>query len=50
MEYLRFHGEYDDMPLEEVIATYAKEYGKSSDSLTGDFDAEVEAETRDLAS
>ena len=50
MEYIRFHGEYDDMPLEEMIACFAKHYGPKSASPGGDFDQEVDDETRDLAS
>jgi transglutaminase-like putative cysteine protease len=50
MEYIRFHGEYDDMPLEEMIACFAKHYGPSIESPGGDFDKEVDEETRDLAS
>lgn len=50
MEYLRFHGEYDDMPLDEMIACFVKHYGPSPESPGGDFDQEVEDETRDLAS
>lgn len=50
MEYLRFHGEYDDMPLDEMTACFVEHYGPSPKSLGGDFDQEVEDETRDLAS
>jgi len=51
MEYLRFRGEYDDVPLDEMMATFVKHY--SSDMVetpSGDFDREVEEETRSKAS
>lgn len=50
MEYLRFHGEYDDMPLDQMIACFAENYGPNKRSPGGDFDKEVDEETRDLAS
>ena len=50
MEYLRFHGEFDDLPFEDMLACFMKHYSpKLSNDLTGDFDEDVEAETRDLA-
>jgi len=51
MEYLRFRGEYDDVPLDEMIATFVKHY--SSDMVEtpgGDFDRDVDEETRSEAS
>jgi hypothetical protein len=51
MEYIRFHGEYDDLPLDEMLAAFAEHYAPSmTESPEGDFDHEVEDETRDLAS
>ena len=51
MEYLRFHDEYDDLPLDEIMASYAKHYsGALYEAPRGDFDREVEEETRNEAS
>ena len=51
MEYIRFHGEYDYLPLDEMLAAFAEHYAPSmTESPEGDFDQEVEDETRDLAS
>jgi transglutaminase-like putative cysteine protease len=50
MEYIRFHGEYDDMPLDEMIACFAKHYGKNDAPPDGDFDEDVDQETRDAVS
>ena len=51
MEYLRFRGEYDDVPLEEMMATFVKHYsGDMVETPSGDFDREVEEETRSEAS
>ena len=50
MEYLRFHDEYDDVPLDEIMATFVEHYsGSMYDPPGGDFDREVEEETRDEA-
>ena len=50
MEYLRFHDEYDDLPLDEMMAIYAKHYPNlMGRGPTGDFDRDVEEETRDKA-
>jgi transglutaminase-like putative cysteine protease len=47
MEYLRFHDEYDDLPLDEIMASYAKHYsGALYEAPRGDFDRDVEEETR----
>ena len=47
MEYLRFHGEYDDLPLDEIMATYAKRYsGTMHEASDDDFDRDVDKETR----
>jgi transglutaminase-like putative cysteine protease len=51
MEYLRFHGEYDDVPLDEIMAAFVRHYsGNLYDAPSGDFEREVEEETRDEAS
>jgi transglutaminase-like putative cysteine protease len=48
MEYLRFHGEYDDLPLDEIITSYVKHYsGTMYDTSGHDFDQDVEEETHD---
>ncbi|MGD8609198.1 MAG: transglutaminase family protein [Myxococcales bacterium] len=45
MEYLRFHDEYDDVPVDEIMATFSKYYaGMVDQPLAGDFDADVERE------
>jgi transglutaminase-like putative cysteine protease len=47
MEYLRFRGEHDDVPLDEMMATFVKHYsGSMVEAPTSDFDQEVEKETR----
>ncbi len=48
MEYLRFHGEYDDMPIDEMLACFATHYGFDVEPPSGDFEEEVEDETRSL--
>ena len=51
MEYLRFHGEFDDLPFDDMMACFVKHYtGELSGDLDGDFDRDVEEETRDKAS
>lgn len=47
MEYLRYRGEFTDVPLDEMIETFRREY--TPDVLSwkkADFDREVEQETR----
>jgi transglutaminase-like putative cysteine protease len=43
MEYLRFRGTFGDVPYDEIIATFASEYGESSlgAGISGDFQAEA---------
>ena len=49
MEYLRFRGEHDDVPLDEMMAVFAEHYASPAKGESGgDFDADVEIETRDL--
>ncbi len=51
MEYLRFHDEYDDLPLDDIMAAFLKYYsGTTNDAPSGDFDHEVDEETRDKES
>ncbi|MGB8330901.1 MAG: transglutaminase-like domain-containing protein [Polyangiales bacterium] len=48
MEYLRFHGEYDDLPLDEIRAAFVKHYSPMvRETPSRDFDREVDDETRD---
>jgi hypothetical protein len=47
MEYLRDHGEFADIPLERMLETWQREYAQLAASWgEGDFDADVDAETR----
>ena len=49
MEYIRFHAEHDDLPLEEMVAVFAEHYGQQAKAQPdGDFDRDVESETREL--
>lgn len=51
MEYLRFHGEYDDVPIDEIMACFRQHYsGSMVQAQSADFDRDVELETRDRAS
>ena len=51
MEYLRFHGEFDDLPFDQMMNDFARHYGQEMyDGPVGDFDRDVEEETRDKAS
>lgn len=45
MEYLRFHGEYDDLPIDEIMVAFATHYGgMANEAPTGDFEREVDDE------
>jgi transglutaminase-like putative cysteine protease len=47
MEYVRERGEFADVPLDEILETFQKYYpGHMQADWGGDFDSEVEAETR----
>ena len=50
MEYLRDRGEYDDIPYEAMQETWSREYahiqGATGAGIEGDFEADVDAETR----
>ncbi len=45
MEYLRYRGEFADVPIDQIKETFIKEYLKDSEWEKGDFDREVEQET-----
>ena len=47
MEYVRYRGEYSDLPLDAIIATLKDRYGPLSNLPPGDFDADVDAEVPD---
>ena len=46
MEYIRDRGEFADLPLDAIRATFADRYPKLELAERGDFDREVEAENR----
>ena len=51
MEYLRFHGEFDDLPFDRMMNAFATHYGQEMyEGPVGDFDRDVDEETRDKAS
>jgi len=51
MEYLRFHGEFDDLPFDRMMSAFATHYTQEMyDGPVGDFDRDVDDETRDKAS
>lgn len=45
MEYLRYRGEFADVPLSQIREDFARYYPRMGGLLQGDFDAEVIAET-----
>jgi transglutaminase-like putative cysteine protease len=46
MEYLRYRGELADVPIDQIIDTFRREYTSDESSLKeGDFDSDVEIET-----
>ncbi len=49
MEYLRFRGEFDDVPVDEMLTSLDEHYPEFTRRLdeTADFDADVEAEVGD---
>ncbi|MBW2272390.1 MAG: transglutaminase family protein [Deltaproteobacteria bacterium] len=54
MEYVNERGEFDDPPVEAMLATWKEKYrfagaaeGRLAEAVEGDFDREVEDETRD---
>jgi transglutaminase-like putative cysteine protease len=47
MEYLRYRGEFADVPIDQIIDTFHREYTLDDSSLKeGDFDRDVETETQ----
>lgn len=46
MEYVRFRGEYADVPIAAVAETFEREYAYMKAGRGGDFDREVDKETR----
>lgn len=46
MEYLHQRGEFADLPLDEIRATFLEHYGHLTSAERGDFDEEVEAQGR----
>lgn len=51
MEYLRFHGEFDDLPFDQMMNSFATHYSQEMyEGPVGDFDRDVDEETRDKAS
>jgi transglutaminase-like putative cysteine protease len=45
MEYLKFRGEYADIPMAEMMETFATVYGGTDMMEQGDFDQDVDLET-----
>jgi transglutaminase-like putative cysteine protease len=47
MEYVRYHGEFADVPIDQIIDTFRQEYAPDESSLKeADFDRDVEIETQ----
>lgn len=47
MEYLRFHGEFDDLPFDRMMNAFATHYSREMyDGPVGDFDRDVDEESR----
>ena len=47
MEYVRYHGEFADVPIDMIIETFRREYAPDDSSLKeADFDRDVEIETQ----
>lgn len=47
MEYVRYHGEFADVPIDQIIDTFRLEYAPDESSLKeADFDRDVEIETQ----
>jgi len=44
MEYLNYRGEFDDVPLDQMIATFLVEYSVDPDWKNADFDSDVDKE------
>ena len=48
MEYVRYRGEYPDLPLEAIIVTLRRHYGSFSNLSPADFSADVKTENPDI--
>jgi len=49
MEYLKYRGESADVPIEQIIETFTREYTPDNSSLKeGDFDREVDMEIQNM--
>lgn len=46
MEYVRFRGEYPDVPIDRIAETFRREYPGADALAAGDFDRDVARETR----
>ena len=47
MEYVRYRGEFADVPIDQIIDTFRREYAPDDSSLKeADFDRDVEIETQ----
>jgi len=49
MEYLRDHGEFDDLPYAEIVASMRSRYPRLLDAAAGDFAAEAAREAGSVA-
>jgi len=47
MDYLNDRGEYADVPVDEIVATFRSEYSESVDWDHADFDGDVDSEVAD---
>lgn len=45
MEYIRYRGEFEDVPVEQITETFYREYILAASLKDSDFDTEVEQET-----
>jgi len=44
MEYLNYRGEFDDVPMDQMIATFLEKYSMDQDWKNADFDSDVDKE------
>ena len=47
MEYIKYRGEFKDVPIDQIAETFGREYMLHSDWDNGDFDRDVEQEMSD---
>jgi hypothetical protein len=45
MEYLRYRGEFEDVPIDAIKETFYREYVLAAELQGADFDREVDQET-----